>query len=70
MSTTYEDLRQALRESDREWTRRLEAIREEIARIEGPMLGALREIVEADPVDLALDPTWAQRIARAGLGES
>ncbi len=28
---------------------------------------ALREIVAADPVDLALDPEWSQRIARAAL---
>jgi hypothetical protein len=25
---------------------------------------ALREIAEADPVDMALDPTWAARVAR------
>jgi hypothetical protein len=30
---------------------------------------ALREIADADPVDLALDSTWPQRIARAALGE-
>lgn len=27
----------------------------------------LRLIATADPVDLALDPTWAQRIAKAAL---
>lgn len=29
--------------------------------------GALREIVAADPVDLALDPNWPQRIAAEAL---
>jgi hypothetical protein len=28
---------------------------------------ALRDIAEADPVDMALDPGWAARIARAAL---
>jgi hypothetical protein len=28
---------------------------------------ALREIARADPVDLALDPNWPQRIAREAL---
>jgi hypothetical protein len=28
---------------------------------------ALREIAEADPVDMALDPTWASRVAREAL---
>lgn len=28
---------------------------------------ALQEIAGADPVDMALDPTWSQRIARAAL---
>lgn len=28
---------------------------------------ALLEIANADPVDMALDPTWSQRIARAAL---
>jgi hypothetical protein len=28
---------------------------------------ALREIADADPVDMALDPGWAARIARAAL---
>lgn len=31
---------------------------------------ALREIAEADPMDLVLDPTWSQRIARAALDAS
>ncbi len=30
---------------------------------------ALEEIRGADPVDLALDPTWAQRIAEGALNE-
>jgi hypothetical protein len=28
---------------------------------------ALLEIISADPVDLALDPTWSQRVAREAL---
>jgi hypothetical protein len=28
---------------------------------------ALREIAEQDPIELVLDPTWAQRIAAAAL---
>jgi hypothetical protein len=27
-------------------------------------VAALREIAEADPVDMVLDPTWAARVAR------
>lgn len=30
---------------------------------------ALEEIRDADPVDLALDPEWPQRIARAALSQ-
>ena len=30
---------------------------------------ALREISQQDPIELALDPQWSQRIARAALGE-
>lgn len=28
---------------------------------------ALQEIADADPVDMILDPTWSQRIAREAL---
>jgi hypothetical protein len=46
------------------WARKvIEELREERDRLRE----ALREIVEADPVDLALDPTWPQRIAGAAL---
>ncbi|WP_129112327.1 hypothetical protein [Burkholderia pseudomallei] len=30
---------------------------------------ALREIAEQDPVEMALDPTWAKRIASAALAK-
>lgn len=33
------------------------------------LLVTLRLIAAADPVDLALDPTWAQRVAREQLPE-
>jgi hypothetical protein len=33
----------------------------------GKLAQTLWDIVNADPVDLALDPTWAQRVAREGL---
>lgn len=33
------------------------------------LLATLRLIAAADPVDLALDPTWSQRIARERLPE-
>lgn len=31
---------------------------------------ALRDIADADPVDLILDPGWSQRIAQAALAEA
>jgi hypothetical protein len=31
------------------------------------VIDALRQIADADPVDMALDPGWAARIARAAL---
>jgi hypothetical protein len=31
---------------------------------------ALREIADADPVDMALDPGWAARIAKAASDEA
>jgi hypothetical protein len=40
---------------------------EENERLRRQLMGAveaLREIAEADPVDLVLDPTWAARVAR------
>jgi hypothetical protein len=42
---------------------RREAAEARIAELEGD----LREIAECDPIDLALDPEWPQRIARARL---
>ncbi|KWO62598.1 hypothetical protein [Burkholderia territorii] len=30
---------------------------------------AIREIAEQDPVEMALDPTWAKRIASAALAQ-
>jgi hypothetical protein len=83
MSTTFEDLRQAMVESDREWTRRLEAIREEIARIEdATLLGdeaveraaaalweQVREPNRLEPWGHAPDRQreWYRRAARAAL---
>lgn len=42
----------------------------EAVRLEQQLTGsveALREIANADPVDMALDPGWAARIAKAAL---
>jgi hypothetical protein len=43
---------------------------EEIASLREQLRGAvdaLREIADADPIDMALDPGWAARIAKAAL---
>lgn len=42
----------------------LEVLRKKVIQLEG----ALKDIVEQDPVELALDPTWPQRIAGKALG--
>lgn len=44
------------------------AMQERSNRAEG-LEDALQEIADADPVDLALDPNWPQRIAAAALKE-
>lgn len=49
-----------------------EALRAEVERLQRRMRGmsgALREIAEQDDIEMALDPTWAKRIARALLEE-
>lgn len=33
------------------------------------LVDVLREIVKADPVDMALDPNWAARVAREALSK-
>lgn len=34
------------------------------------LVAVLKEIVSADPIDLALDPQWSQRIARIALAKA
>jgi uncharacterized protein YeaO (DUF488 family) len=67
MSATYEQLQQALAESDAKWNASTEELRAELAQMKGQLLAALVKIAEADPVELAKYPLWAQRIARDAL---
>ena len=54
----------------RSWAEFIERDRERWRRRALPAEKALREIAEQDPVELALDPEWPQRIARAALNGS
>jgi hypothetical protein len=58
------------REITEHWLRKAATLEEErdalAQRLQGSV-EALQEIVAADPVDLALDPNWPQRIAAEAL---
>ncbi len=42
----------------------------ELALVANTLADALRQIAKRDPVELALDPQWSQRVARITLTEA